>query len=396
LRKKRVTGEADGAWCDAVDRWSATELAEPSQYRVIGDVYRIEHPEKDLPDYREDGTGLIPSQWTPPRYKKKTARAATLAEKLKVLLKFRDKEPVKPLQTNFYAGDNDNYIYEEGDPKKVKLDTESEMPIRPSENEILARVESGVHFEKRLVAHRDFIGPDYKLVPKGGDVERDDSGVIKRMGGLRFNTVNKNLADRFSKHRGEMTQYLSGGKWRPIQDTPYQISGGPPSITVLNALFDKQLGAMPSNTNAKPNASIRNSLRQAALCRWNRLFEKLNDRKYGADKDGLRNWASKDYDLRRLQLDTMPQLPPLSMSETEARMFCGLPPKPANENRICFGLPYRTISGAQLSMAADRLVGNASTGQPAQHPAAAGLLSPLEAGCPAMRIFYAARQLQNL
>ena len=262
------------------------------------------------------------------------------------------------------------------------------MPMRPSENEILALVKR-VHFEKRcvrwpdnydmdyrLIPMRGFTaGPDGKLVPNGGDVEWADNGAIKRMGGLRFHTAEKNLADKFSKHLGENTRYLSGGKSRPVEDAPYQITGAP-AVTLLNALFDEQLGAKPSNSNAKRNGPLRNSLRQAALTRWNNLFEKRHGRQFGMDNRGVvQDWASKDHDLRRLQLDTLPQLPPLSMSENDALVFRGLLPKPANENRIHFGLPYDVKSASRLSMAADCLKGNGSTGQAAKAQTSEAMLT---------------------
>jgi hypothetical protein len=263
--------------------------------------------------------------------------------------------------------------------------------MRPSEDEMMDRIVS-VHFEKRYVAvpgsynmeyrlipKRGFtVGPDGKLVPNGGDVEWDDKNdAIKRMGHLRFHTANKDLVDKFSKHRGEMTKYVSGGKWRPVNNGEYEITGAAPAVTVLKALFDKELGAVPSNSDAKPNGLLRNRLRQSALDRWNKLFKRKHGRDFGMDdKCGVvQDWASKDYDLRSLQLDTLPELPPLSMSENEALVFCGLPPKPANDNAIRFGLPYDVKSASQLSMSADGLRGNASTGQAAKAQTAMAMLA---------------------
>jgi hypothetical protein len=360
----------------------------PEQCQAWLNDWRDKFPEKENPDYRADGTGIIQPEWKPPEYEKTTDRAAVLAEKLKVLLDFRNQDAIEPLQTNIFVGDNDNYIHEEDDPKKVKRDVESEMPMRPSENEMSALVK-GVHFEKRcvrwpdsydmdyrLVPKRGFtVGPDGKLVPNGGDVEWADNGAIKRMGGLRFNTADKDLVDKFSKHLGEKTQYLSGGKWRPVNNGEYEITGAAP-VTVLNALFDKQLGAVPSNINAKPNGLVRSRLRQSALDRWNKLFKRKHGTDFGIDKCGaVQDWASKNYDLRSLQLDTLPRLPPSSMSENEALVFCGLSPKPANENRIRFGLPYDVKSASRLSMSADGLRGNASTGQAAKAQTSEAMLT---------------------
>jgi hypothetical protein len=356
----------------------------PAQCAAKLEVWRLEHPESEYPDYREDGTGIIQPEWKPPEYKKTTDRAAVLAEKLKVLFDFRNQNPIEPVQTNIFIGDNDNYIYEEGDPNKVKRDAESEMEMRPSRNEMSALVK-GVHFEKRYVTRPDSYDMDYRLIPKrgftvgpdgksvlqGGDVEWADNGAIKRMGGLRFNTADKDLADKFSKHRGEKTQYVSGGQWRWEKDAPYEITGGPPAVTVLNALFDKELGAKRSNSDIKKwTHPERNALGHKAKERWEKLELRLYGSLYGEGN------VYRHYSERRLQgneLDTLPVLPTASMSVNDALVFCGLEPKPANENRIRFGLPCGTISAAHLSMAASCMKPNAATGKAAKAQSSAAM-----------------------
>ena len=89
LRKVRGT---DRIWRDAVDRWNVADLAEPVNYRAIGACYDAEYPEKENPDYRAGGTGIIQPGWKPPEYEKTTDRATVLAEKLKVLLDFRNQD----------------------------------------------------------------------------------------------------------------------------------------------------------------------------------------------------------------------------------------------------------------------------------------------------------------
>lgn len=81
----------------------------PAQCAAILNDWRDKFPEKENPDYRAGGTGIIQPEWKPPEYEKTTDRAARLADKLNVLLDFRDQEAsIEPLQTNIFVGDNDN------------------------------------------------------------------------------------------------------------------------------------------------------------------------------------------------------------------------------------------------------------------------------------------------
>lgn len=371
-------------WHDAFS--TNAVLASPSNHRAILNEWRLKYPESEYPDSCADGSGLIQGPWEPSDYEKKTDRTDVLADKLKVLLDFRNQDPLEPLQTNFFVGDNDNYIHEEGDPKKVKRDAESKMPMRPSENEMLARVIS-VHFERRYVARPDSYNMDYRLIPKKGftvgpdgksvplcgDVEFAENGTIKRMGHLRFHMNDKDLADRYSKHRGEMIEYFSGGKFRPVNDASYQITGGPPAVTVLNALFDKELGAKVSNSDLKKwKPAERSELEQKAETRWEKFEVELYGSVYGEGKERC------EYYERRLQgteLEAWLILPSVTLTLNEARAFCKLPPVPANENRIRFGLPYDVKSAGRLSMSADGLRGNASTGQTAKAQTATAMLT---------------------
>jgi hypothetical protein len=193
----------------------------------------------------------------------------------------------------------------------------------------------GVNFEKRYVAVPDCSNMEFRVVPKracGGDVEWYNDGAPKRIGHLYFNQL------------GHLTEYAdAAGHKRPIKDqpgTPYQVNG-PPSITVLNALFDKELGARASRSDVRKLPKFERAEREKrATDRWKRLFRV----QFGNEYDGTID------DLRRMNLDR----PPLAC--------CSRPPKAANDNLIRFGLPYGTLSAAHLSMTAGNLVPNAATG----------------------------------
>jgi hypothetical protein len=379
-------------WHDAFS--TPIGFAWPPQHQAILNVWRMTFPEKEFPDSRTDGTGIIPEPWTKP-HKNSATRHASDSEELAVLLHYRNNQTSnEPMQTNFFHGSNDNFakVSDAGDtvaPSQGRVEGEWEM--RPSENEMLSRI-TGAQFDA-AVEPRDPTGryvnqnPKSRIVPMGGDIEygqvnglAESLPPVSRIGYLRFATHDHDRNNPESLFRGELIGYLSmNGKLHRVKDqagTPY-ARGGPPAVTVLNSLFDKELGAKVSESNVvKLSVAERCENEQKAQARWTRLESELGlchctVRCLGGNRCRLYNYNSR----RGSRLDALPPLPNPSMSLNAARLFCELELIPANDNAVRFGLPRFTVSASHLSMSADYLKENARTGKVAKVQTSASLLA---------------------
>jgi hypothetical protein len=259
---------------DGVNKSQSPELC-----AAILNSWRLKYPEQDYPD------SIISKPWAPPRDSKPTRHSGDVDE-LNPLLAYRDYQAFEEsIKTNFYLGDNDNHHYrKEGEAPSTIRDVERELETRPSVEEI-------------------------KSILATSPTNLDDV--------FRFNMTDYDSNNKFSKYRGEMTGYMSGGKMRPVVDrfgTPF----GPKQVVIRNA---------SSGDVRKLSHSERSQLEQKAQNRWERLGN----------------------------FDLLPVLPPTTVPLNEARFFCGLSPKPANEN-IYSGIPWIVPNS-------DRKVPNKKTGQ---------------------------------
>jgi hypothetical protein len=211
---------------------------EPSKFRTILDRWRLEFPESDFPDYRADGSGIIPTEWIPP--KKTSTKHAALADELQIVLAYchalRDSN--EPMQSNFYVGDNDNSPKDDDNGNALPpLSAAGEWEIRPSVKEIMkavaTAVAAGLKLDKRIElsagyhAGEPLFGPNYRLVPLNvPSADRDWQSrtvteracksetitpPVQKIGGLWFATsdFDPNVSD--SKSRGEL---LEAGGYR--------------------------------------------------------------------------------------------------------------------------------------------------------------------------------------
>jgi hypothetical protein len=80
----------------------------PSSCRKVLNAWRRNNPEEKHPDYRADGSGIIPSEWTPPR--NNSSKHSAIADHLEIVLAYHRalRDSNEPMQTNFFVGDNDN------------------------------------------------------------------------------------------------------------------------------------------------------------------------------------------------------------------------------------------------------------------------------------------------
>jgi hypothetical protein len=69
----------------------------PAQCAANFAAWGLKYPESEYPDFRADGSGILQGPWELSDYEKKTDRTDVLADKLKVLLNFRNQDPIEPL-----------------------------------------------------------------------------------------------------------------------------------------------------------------------------------------------------------------------------------------------------------------------------------------------------------
>jgi hypothetical protein len=152
----------------------AEPLESPAKYRAIKAEYDIAFPESEKPDYRADGSGLIPLVWKAPD--KKSTKHAAIAAVLEIICTYYHalRDSNEPLQTNYFEGDNDNEPkYDDKGESLPPPTAAGEWGIEPSV-EVMMKIVADC-CEKRMVTPTDaLIGPDYRLVPiDGPHIERD-------------------------------------------------------------------------------------------------------------------------------------------------------------------------------------------------------------------------------
>jgi hypothetical protein len=172
-RISRLKCCSDGVWHDAFS--TDVILSSPCSHRAILNEWRLKYPEKDFPDFRADGSGIIPTHWTPPR--KNSNKHTAIADELKIVLDYYHalRNSNEPIQINFFIGDNDNAPAEDDNGEALPpLNAAGEWEIRPSVKETMRAI-AGVEFDVRP-AFTDSLGnhrPEMVVPIDGVKVERD-------------------------------------------------------------------------------------------------------------------------------------------------------------------------------------------------------------------------------
>ncbi|WP_445216196.1 hypothetical protein ACKWRH_28305 [Bradyrhizobium sp. Pa8] len=283
---RKVRGD-DGAWRDAVDRWSTDHLAPPSELCNIVDIYRVEFPQEQYPDH--DLFRRAPRNASPSR--EKDSRVL-----LPLLLYFDLHRSTEPLQTNWGEIDPQKLFAEEYDRSSPlpDRDPDAELELRPSWQELQARFDTpDIEYASRwvrtapLLARVGYVSQhrNEMIIPVGGNVlyaetigsgariirlddpsarrhlpifrlgdlefatERHQGGNTPRLGQL-LNYSNHPVKDAYGTPKGPQSKGSDPHFWKPLYPRATFTGGLPYDVYSYDEL---QFGYCFGSKSAAPN-----------------------------------------------------------------------------------------------------------------------------------------------